>query len=91
MEEEIPVEGIDTALILENKLRERVRAVARQLIVAEVSEQIRNVFTKQKEEMMLEIAMKLGEMLHGIEKEGRVPLWRKSSFDDVFDGVKFKE
>ena len=68
-------EETDTALILEGELKRRVREVARDIIYEEVKKQIASRFTDQKTEMMLEISLKIGQMLRVIEEEGRQPLW----------------
>jgi hypothetical protein len=65
----------DTALILENELKRRVREVAGEMIRTVVKDVMQQEFQKQKENMLLEISMGVGKMLRVIEEEGRKPLW----------------
>jgi len=68
-------EETDTALILENELRRRVKEVVGDMLLAQVEDAVQRRFTKEKEMMLLEISLKVGHMLRDIEKEGRQPLW----------------
>lgn len=65
----------DTALILENELKRRVREVATSIIQDEVRRHMEQEFTRRKEHMLMEVSIKVGQMLKGIEEEGRQPLW----------------
>lgn len=66
---------IDTALILEGELKRRVGEVVGQILHREVTDIINNYIQKHKNDMMLEISMKVGQMLRGIAEEDRKPLW----------------
>lgn len=68
-------EETDTALILENELRRRVREVVGDILNAEIKAAVQRHFAKEKEMMLLEMSIKIGKMLQEIEKEGRQPLW----------------
>lgn len=65
----------DTALILENELKRRVREVATGIIQKEVAAAIEKEMTQHKDRMLMEVSIKVGQMLKGIEEEGRQPLW----------------
>lgn len=65
----------DTALILENELKRRVREVLGIVVHSVVKEQMKKVFAEQKAEMMMEISIAVGKMLRVVEEEGRNPLW----------------
>jgi len=65
----------DTALILENELRRRVNEVVERVVVNIVGKVIREHLDKYKAEMLMEVSLSVGKMLHVIEKEGRKPLW----------------
>jgi hypothetical protein len=65
----------DTALILENELKRRVNEVVERVVVNIVGRVIREHLDKYKAEMMMEVSLSVGKMLHVIEKEGRKPLW----------------
>ena len=65
----------DTALILENELKRRVKEVAVRIVHDIVREEMREQFAKQKEAMLMEISVTVGKHLRLIENEGRKPLW----------------
>jgi hypothetical protein len=65
----------DAALILENELRRRVNEVVERVVVNIVGKVIREHLDKYKAEMLMEVSLSVGKMLHVIEKEGRKPLW----------------
>lgn len=65
----------DTALILENELKRRVREVVSEIVHKEVKRQMEKVFAEQKGHMLMEISIQVGKMLRVIEEEGRNPLW----------------
>ena len=68
-------EETDTALILENELKRRVKEVLGTIVGLEVDNAISRRMATEKEKMMMEISIKIGQMLQTIEKEGRQPLW----------------
>lgn len=68
-------EETDTALILENELRRRVKEVLGTIVSLEVDNAISRRMGTEKEKMLMEISIKIGQMLQTIEKEGRQPLW----------------
>ena len=65
----------DTALILENELKRRVREVVQQVAHEIVRKEMREEFRKQKETMLMEVSITVGKHLRLIENEGRKPLW----------------
>lgn len=65
----------DTALILENELKRRVREVVQQVAHEIVRKEMREEFTRQKETMLMEVSITVGKHLRFIENEGRKPLW----------------
>lgn len=75
MTQQLPNDEVDTALILENELKRRVREVAIKIVNEEVARQMGVIFAEQKAKMMMEISVSIGQMLNLIEKEGRKPLW----------------
>ena len=68
----------DTALILENELKRRVREVATSVVREEVARQMGVLFAEQKAKMMMEISINIGKMLNLIQKEDRKPLWEST-------------
>lgn len=65
----------DTALILENELRRRVREIVGQVAHEIVRKQMQEEFAKQKDSMLMEVSITVGKHLRLIENEGRRPLW----------------
>ena len=68
-------EETDTALILENELKRRVKQIATEMVADLVDHAMQRRFAAEKEKMLMEISIKIGQMLQTIEKEGRQPLW----------------
>lgn len=71
----------DTALILENELRRRVKEVALEIVRAEIRKEVKQIFTDQKDSLMFEISVKIGQMLKMIQEEDRKPLWETKPED----------
>ena len=73
----------DTALILEGELKRRVREIVEPLVVDMVRRIIREELSKNKAEMMLEVAVSVGKMLRVVEQEGRKPLWENDAISEI--------
>jgi hypothetical protein len=75
-------QNIDSMLILEGKLQERVNKLigktVERTIINIIGRQIQEAVQREKEEMMLEIAIKVGQMLKAVEKDERRPLWEST-------------
>jgi hypothetical protein len=75
-------QNIDSMLILEGKLQERVNKLigktVERTIVNIIGKQIQEAVQREKAEMMLEIAIKIGQMLKAVEKDERRPLWEST-------------
>jgi len=75
-------QNIDSMLLLEGKLQERVNKLigktVERTIVNIIGKQIQEAVQREKAEMMLEIAIKIGQMLKAIEKDERRPLWEST-------------
>lgn len=65
----------DTALILENELKRRVREVTRAELALTVHGIVKKELDKYKTEMMTEIILAVGKSLRVVDNEGRKPLW----------------
>lgn len=72
---EMTNQEIDTALILENELKRRVREVVGQVAQEIVRKEMREMFIQQKDSMLMEVSITVGKHLRMIENEGRKPLW----------------
>jgi hypothetical protein len=68
----------DTALILENELKRRVKEVVQQVAYEIVRKEMGEAFAKQKETMLMEVSLTVGKHLLLIENEGRKPLWEST-------------
>ena len=73
----------DTALILEGELKRRVKESVEPLVVDMVRRIIREELSKNKAEMMLEVAVSVGKMLRVVEQEGRKPLWENDELSAI--------
>jgi hypothetical protein len=75
-------QNIDSMLILEGKLQERVNKLignnVERTIINIIGKQIQEAIKREKAEMMLEIAVKVGQMLKAVEKDERRPLWEST-------------
>lgn len=69
---------VDTAIILEGQIRERVQLIVAEEVRRAVVNHIGKVINDEKNRMMMEVAIKIGQMLKGYEIEGRKPLWESS-------------
>jgi hypothetical protein len=89
--EELKQEAIDSALILENKLKERVKAVVDMVVAKVVAREVKKYFEDEKQAMMTEITLAIGKALQSIEKDGRVPLWETNPYEtDIPDFLPLK-
>lgn len=72
-------ENIDAMLLLEGRLQERVGEIVdaeiKRSVVNIIGKIIYDTLEKEKASMLMEIAIKVGQMLKGIEAENRKPLW----------------
>lgn len=78
--EKLDNQAIDAALILEDKLKERVLKVVERVVVNIVGKEIHAAIDREKQAMMTEITLSIGKALQSIEKDGRVPLWESNPF-----------
>jgi len=78
--EELDNQSLDAALILEEKLKERVKAVLQSVVVNVIGREIHAAIEREKQAMMTEITLSIGKALQSIEKDGRVPLWETNPF-----------
>ena len=85
MSEEISQESVDAAIILENKVNERVeREVQRHVsryLEKSIAAEVKKAFTDYKNAMMLEISITVGKIMRQTEEEKRKPLWESKPED----------
>ena len=84
MTQQMPNDEVDTALILENELKRRVKEVTRTVVRDEVRAQMEALFMEKKADMLMEVCIAVGKTLRVIENEGRKPLWEATPEDFNF-------
>jgi len=89
MSEEFDQEAVDSAIILENKIKDRVKVIVQQEVTAAADKLVREAFHTYKKEMMLEMSITIGKMLRVVDEEERKPLWetdlKELGFEPVSD------
>ena len=82
MNEEITNEVVDTAVILEGRVNERVQKEVERILSGmlgkTVKEEVRKAMFEEKHNMMMEISITVGKALRASELEGRKPLWEST-------------
>jgi len=82
MSEELTNEAIDSAIILEGRIRERVeKEVERTInryINSLVKSEVHKAFEEYKQEMLMEISITVGKIMRHTEEENRKPLWEST-------------
>ena len=78
--EELDNQALDAALILEDRLKERVLNVVQKVVINIVGREIHAAIEREKAAMITEITLSIGKALQSIEKDGRVPLWETNPF-----------
>jgi hypothetical protein len=90
MEELNPV-SVDTAVILDEQVQTRVSKIAhaylQKILPPIISEELDTRFSKEKEKMMVEIAIMVGKILRQAEDEDRKPLWETDIAEFGFPAV----
>jgi hypothetical protein len=64
-------EETDTALILENELKRRVKEAIQQVVGPIIREEVRKIFVEQKDSMLMEVSISVGKTLRGRKNESR--------------------
>ena len=83
--EELNQEAIDAALILEEKLKDRVKNIVEQVVINIVGKEIHAAIDREKAAMMTDMTLAIGKSLQFIEKEGRKPLWESTPEEFGFE------
>lgn len=82
---ELDNQAVDAALILEDKLKERVSRIVEKVVINIVGREIHAAIEREKETMMMEIAITLGKTLLSTDNQGRKPLWDSKPEDFGFE------
>lgn len=82
MSEELTNEAIDSAIILENKVKERVEREVNRIINRDLSKlmahEVDKAFMAYKDSMLMEISITVGKIMRHTEEENRKPLWEST-------------
>ena len=82
MSEELTSEAVNSAILLEGRVNERVeKQVALNLnsmLRKAVKEEVQKAIAEEKQNMMMEISITVGKALRASELEGRKPLWEST-------------
>jgi hypothetical protein len=73
--EELNQQAVDAAIILENRVNERIRAAIRHEVRDIVIETVNGLFREHKGAMIMEITTSINQMLRGFIEQERKPLW----------------
>jgi hypothetical protein len=79
MSEELTQEAVDAAIILENRVNERIEKEVHRVISRELSKliahEVDKAFMAYKDSMMMDISITVGKIMRHTEEENRKPLW----------------
>ena len=67
---------IDSALLLENELKRRVKEIVTAQIEEALVKHVGGIIRQEKESLIFEIATGVGKIIRLAEEEGRKPLWQ---------------
>jgi hypothetical protein len=76
--EELDQAAVDSAIILENKIRERIREELKYILDATVREQVNKMFREQKGSLVMEVTASINQMLRSFIEQERKPLWEST-------------
>lgn len=86
--------NIDSMLLLEGKLLERVSKIVNKAIEMQlvniIGKEIQRVLKDEKNALLMEVSIKVGQMLKGIAEDDRKPLWDHKPEDFGLDDSIFK-
>lgn len=90
MSDELDQSAVDAAIILENRVNERIREAVQHEIRAVVTAQVNQMFNQCKTSMLMEITTSINEMLRGFIEQERKPLWefKPEEFKGISDDIR---
>jgi len=71
-------QAVDAAIILENRVNERVRDAVESIVRGLVVDQVRASLAVEKGAMIMEITTSINQMLRGFVEQERKPLWQST-------------
>jgi hypothetical protein len=82
MSEELTKEAVDSAIILENRVNERVEKEVHRILDRQISKlvtlEVNKAFEQYKNAMMMEISITVGKIMRHTEEKNRKPLWEST-------------
>ena len=79
MSEELTQEAVNSAILLEGRVNERVEKEVNRILDRQISKlvamEINKAFGAYKDAMMMEISVTIGKIMRNTEEENRKPLW----------------
>lgn len=75
---ELDQAAVDSAIILENKIRERIREELKYTLGATVREQVSEMLRREKGSMIMEVTASINQMLRSFVEQERKPLWEST-------------
>lgn len=82
MSEELTNEAVDSAIILENRVNERIEREVNRIINRDLSKlmahEVDKAFMAYKDSMLMEISITVGKIMRHTEEENRKPLWEST-------------
>lgn len=79
--------AVDSALILENRLKERVEKLVEKTVINIVGREIHAAIEREKQALMMEIAVTIGKTMRYSDNEKRRPLWESTPEEFGFDSM----
>jgi hypothetical protein len=82
MSEELTNEAVDSAILLEGRVNERVEKEVNRILDRQISKlvtlEVNKTFEQHKNAMMMEISITVGKIMRHTEEENRKPLWEST-------------
>lgn len=82
MNEELTQEAVDAAIILENRVNDRIEKEVHRVLDRQISKliamEVDKAFRAYKDAMLMEISVTVGKIMRHAEEENRKPLWEST-------------
>jgi predicted transcriptional regulator len=78
MSEELDQQAVDAAIILENRVNERIKTAVRHEVKELVLQEVSRLLRDHKGAMLMEITTSINQMLRGFIEQERKPLWEST-------------
>lgn len=76
--EELDQAAVDSAIILENRMRERVQHEVKFVVREMVENEVHRLLQQAKGAMIMEVTTSINQMLRGFIEQERRPLWEST-------------